>query len=510
MIQKNNSPEVILGIDLGSGSLKAGLTDLEGRLLGRSQAAYPTQAPKPGWAQQDPNDWIAALETAVPDLLEKTGVAPERILCIGLCGAAHIPVLLDGRDRPTCPSILWSDCRSAGEVEYLEAALGGLIMKKTWNKVGCAWTLPQLVWLRNNAPEALDHATTFLTSKDYIAYWLTGEKACDVGSATATMMFDPKKGSWVEELIKETGLSGRIFPEVRESRHLVGKTTSRAARIGLASGIPVVLGCLDSVAEMIAVGGRSEYDCALRLGTAGGVLVLRRGGRYVPGLYNYPFPYDDLSILQAGTSCCGRSLEWIRTVFSARDSELSGSDSFRPGAEGLIFHPFLQGERAPYFNPDLRGSFIGLTTNHRREHLVQAVLEGVGFSLLDCLNSISNTGLPPKRIKVVGGGARIPVWMSILSNILDRELVPLLDADSSQGAAILAAEAFSIPETGRKADFHRREGDCFFPNRHFSKAYRELFEKYREIAAFLNEFYGPKNKKETVLETVCGADRIRV
>ncbi|MDR1140498.1 MAG: hypothetical protein LBL62_02320 [Planctomycetaceae bacterium] len=487
-----NNYEYFLGIDLGTSSLKIVLINRLGDILVRVKAGYPTYSPQNGWAQQNPEDWSKALQTAMQSLWERTEIIPEQIRCISFCGAAHIPVLLDKHHQPVYPAILWNDCRSVREVEELEKMFGDHIIRRTSNKAGCTWTLPQLLWLRNNVPESLDKTVSFLTAKDYLIFLLTGQHGCDTGSAAATLMYDFQVGEWAKELIEPTGLPITAFPPVFESNHFIGTTNSKSIQFGLVPDIPVVLGCLDSIAEMIAVNVLQEDDYLIRLGTAGAVLNLRADKSYSQGLLTYPFPYGGLSIKQAGTNSCGRSADWSYEIFSATPEEMNVVSKIDAGSEGLFFHPFLQGERAPYHNPSLRGSFIGITSRHRREHFLRAVLEGISYSLRDCLESITNGKKSFISVPVTGGGVRCKNWLSILSNILGCSLIPMEDQDSTLGAAILAKK---IIETNNYSDSSKRNPvqPCpVYPDQKQMEIYNRYFEQYQQIAEFLNKIYQPK------------------
>ncbi|MCL2743381.1 MAG: FGGY family carbohydrate kinase [Planctomycetaceae bacterium] len=484
-----SADDLSVGIDLGTGSLKVTAVDSNGTVMAQSRAEYPTAYPKPGWAQQNPLDWAAALQTAMHTLVSSGTVIPARIRAIGLCGMAHIPVLLDENCQATYPAILWNDCRSGNEVEYLQENCGSTILQRTSNKSGCTWTLPQLLWLRRNVPDAICRTKTFLTAKDFLVYLLTGKKTCDEGSAAATMLYDFNTDEWVDELLEQTRLPPEVFPPVFKPNHIVGTTTADATRFGFAAGTPVVLGCLDSVAEMLAAGMRNENDSIVRLGSAGAVLSLHRDRNYTPGLLTYPFPYGNLAIKQAGTSHCGKSVNWSRDIFAGIEERTLNEVS--PCCNGLFFHPFLQGERAPYNNPDLRGSFIGISAGHRREHFAKAVLEGVCFSIRDCFQFALGYQLTqgftvlPEQIRVVGGGTRSPLWMSILADVLGRTLLPLEEADSALGAALFAAECIGMQPVEKQ----NQPAAPVFPDSERMQFYNTAFEKYKELAVFLDNFY---------------------
>jgi xylulokinase len=492
MICNNNSKaEFSLGIDLGSSSLKLTLLRQDGVILSQCKAGYPTDSPQRGWAQQNSNDWIDALQKAMRCLLEQTAIVPAQIRGISLCGAAHIPVLLDRKNQPTYPAILWNDGRSILEVKELEKKSGEHIRRRTSNKPSCTWTLPQLLWLRHHVPESLDNTVSFLTAKDYLVFLLTNQRVCDAGSAAATLMYDFQSGEWADELIELTGLPLSVFPEVFESSHIVGTTTRDATKFGFHPGTPVVLGCLDSVAEMISVGSLREKDSLIRLGTAGAVLNLRTDHRYNPGLLTYPFPYGGLSIKQAGTNSCGRSVDWIRELLTVSAEEFENISATEIDSDDLFFLPFLQGERTPYDNPALKGSFIGITAQHQPAHFLRAVFEGVSYSVRDCLEAISDNKELPEPIRIVGGGVRYKNWMSILSNVLDRSLIPMEHCDSAFGMAIFAAEIAGMNNLSDLLKQNEISSTPISPHREQAGIYNKRFEKYKQIAVFLNQFYHP-------------------
>jgi len=484
MINNNRTKsDLFVGIDLGTGSLKVAVVDSDGVITVQACAEYPTSYPQPGWSQQNPLDWAAALQKAMQSVLNDGAVDPARIRAVGLCGMAHVPVLLDENDRVTYPAILWNDCRSGKEVELLEESYGNKILQRTANKPGCTWTLPQLIWLRKHVLQAVHQTASFLTAKDYLVYLLTGQKACDDGSATATMLYDFQSDEWAEELIEWTGLPRKVFPPVFKPDHIIGSMTKEATRFGFLPGTQVVLGCLDSVAEMIGTNSRKDNECVIRLGSAGAILSLRSDRVYTSGLLTYPFPFGNLTIKQAGTSSCGKSVDWSRSLISFDSTELETFSSIPPCCDGLIFHPFLQGERAPYHNPDLRGSFVGISAAHGRNHFARAVFEGVCFSIRDCFLATQILDERPDRLRIVGGGTRSPIWMSILADVLGTTLIPMPDTDSAFGMALFAAESVGspLPHTESQAEF-------VFPDPKNVQRYGTAFEKYKEIALFLNSF----------------------
>lgn len=490
----------VLGMDLGTSSLKCVLMDESGRLLASAVRPYPTQSPRPGWAEQDPADWLVALRGAVDELRSMTAGTVDRIAAIGICSAAHIPVLLDDAKRVVRPAILWSDQRSGDEVAALAGTHGDLLAHTALNDAGCTWTLPQLLWIWNHEPDALPRTRTLLSSKDYLVFRLTGEAVMDYGSAAATLMLDARRRAWSPELLGASRLPPDAFPRLRHALSIVGTVTGEAAEaFGLPAGIPVIAGTLDSAAEMVGCGLLAPGAAGmLRVGSAGGAMTVTDRAAFHPGVITYPHVADGRFYKQAGTNACATSLKWLRDLCRS----LRGTDGPEftyetmdrlaaecpPSAEGLMFHPYLQGERAPYWNPDLRGSFTGLDLRHGWPHFVRAVMEGVAYSLRDCLGMFEREGLTMTSAVLSGGVVQSPVWSRIITDVTGLETRTIRHGDSALGACMLAATAAGlfrdvehavarcvVPEDTLRPDPARRD------------VYAQAFPRYQATARFLDE-----------------------
>ncbi len=488
--------EWVLGLDLGTGSLKGLLLDRSGRVGAQAARDYPTRIPAAGWAEQDPDDWRRALRELLPELWKQAGCLPEAVVGIGLCAAAHIPVLLDQDDRPVRPAILWHDRRSQEQAEWLNRHHGERLAQVTANQAGCAWTLPQLRWLSEHEPQALAATQSFLTSKDYLLFLLTGERAADPSSAAATLLFDLQRNEWDPELAGLAGLSPAALPAIRPALAVGGRVSPAAAgEFGLPVGTPVQTGMLDSAAELLGAGALAPGDGLVRLGTAGGVMLVGDKAECAGEVLTYPHPLTGLHYRQAATNCCALSLRWLKSCLGdetgtepsfAQLDELAAAAP--AGADGLFFHPYLQGERAPYWEPFLRGSFCGLTLSHGRPALVRAVLEGTAYSLRDCLRVLSSD--LPARLALVGGGVKSRVWPQILANILGRPLQTLEWGDSTHGAALAAgvmAGFFAHLPAAKDKCIRTRE--LIVPQPDHLPIYQAGFKQYELIKKSLTSVY---------------------
>ena len=508
----NSRTRCVLGMDLGTSSLKCVLMDASGTLLASAERSYPTYRPNPGWAEQNPDDWILAMRDAINELTTREPGLVAGLEAIGLCSAAHIPVLLDDENKVIRPAILWSDQRSETEVNFLKENHQELLAELTLNEAGCTWTLPQLLWVWNNEPTVLARVRRFLSSKDYLIFRLTGKLAMDPGSAAATLMMDAKKQEWSTSLTTLSLLPESVFPPLVSAMDVVGTVNGESARtFGLPEGVKVIAGALDSAAEMLGCGILTPGKLGMvRVGSAGGIMAVTENPSYSRGIITYPHLVTGLFYKQAGTNSCATSLKWIRnlaqSIRGTNTPELSYEEldllagEATLGANGLIFHPYIQGERAPYWNPDLRGSFTGLDQRHGWPHLIRAVMEGVAFSLLDCLTMFRRDGLDMASAVMTGGVAKSAIWAQIITDVLGMETRTIRQGDSALGACMIAATGIGIFESIEKAVeicVHREK--TMSPNAQNHALYAELFARYRKIGHFLNSMESEDTRQQRIL-----------
>jgi xylulokinase len=488
------SGALVLGIDLGTSSCKACLADGQGRVAARGRAGYPTHAPRPGWTEQDARDWLPAAARAVREALVAAGGAP--VAAIGLSSAAHIGVLLDERNEPVRPAILWSDQRSADEVGSLEASIGETIFGQTRNRASTTWTLPHLLWVRRHDVASWARTRRVALSKDYLLWLLTGRWATDAAAAVSSMLFDAARMRWSESLCTAGGVEAGALPALAGASEVVGHLTASAADVlGLRPGLPVVAGTLDSAAELCAAGVTRPGEALIRLATAGGIEVVSAEPRPHPLLISYPHPVQPRWYNQAGTSSCGSAIDWAARLFGGGRGAIDYGELNRlageapAGCEGLVFNPYLAGERCPHWDPRLRGSFAGLGLSHGPAHAVRAVLEGVSFSIRDALSALPAPVSEDTPFKVVGGGTASGLWLAILTAVLGRPLVPVPQADSSHGAALLALPAVSGVAAEALCRFAAAGGEPTVVDPDWRAVYEGSFVAYRMIHRQLREVY---------------------
>lgn len=488
----------VVGIDIGAGSLKASVVDASGRELGSASRAYPTRSPHPGWSEQDPEDWWRALCDAVPRALEAAGVPALRIGAVAFSGGAHTPVLLDERGRTLRPAILWSDQRSEDEAGELREQHGAEILRTALNRPSPTWTLPQLMWLRRREPRVASATKRVMVAKDWVRWRLSGAWHTDVTDAVGTMLWDHGAARWSDWLCELAGWDPATLPPVVPPAGIVGEVTTDAAdECGLAAGTPVVCGTSDTSAEAYGAGADVRGAGILKLATAATVSIVDAAPHIHPTLINYPFAIPGLWYTISATNSCASAHRWLRDQFFMRPGE-DGSAVFAemdrlageapPGSNGLLFHPYLLGERAPYWDPRLRADFVGITLRHDRRHFVRALYEGIAFSLRDVLGQFLEQGLVLREARIIGGGARSALWRQIVADVLQLRVVLPEKSDASFGAALLAGVGVGLFADERAAArLNPGERAVHEPDPARAERYTRLFGLYRETKTCLTE-----------------------
>ena len=501
---------VTLGIDIGTSGTKTIAIDESGAILGSSSAEYPCEHPKPGWSEQDPESWWLATASTVREVLAKAGLKPLDVAAVGLSGQMHGSVFLDARGEVVRPALLWNDQRTVAEAAEIEAKAGGRegLVRLVANRALVGFTAPKLLWLRNHEPAHWDRVRQVLLPKDYIRYKLSGTYATEVSDASGTLLLDVANRRWSRELLGLLEIDPALLPECFES-HEVSSVVGRlgAEATGLAEGTKIVGGAGDQPAGAVGNGIVRAGVVSATMGTSGVVFAhapepgfdplgrLQRGCHAVPGAW----------CVMGVVLSAGGSLQWYRNQLGKAEIEMAkarGVDPYfllsdeaalaGPGAEGLFFLPYLTGERAPHYDSDARGAWIGLSVRHGRPHLIRSVMEGASFAMRDSLELIREMGVSIEQVRVSGGGARSPLWRQIQADIYGVDVHTVNAAEGPAfGVALLAmvgAGAFaSVPEacdaTIRLAE--RTPSDASvrdFHDRAYA-IYRRLYEDLRESFA---------------------------
>ncbi len=480
----------LLGIDLGAGSLKATIIDADGRVAGEAGWPVATSVKRPGWSEQDPEEWFSALCRAVPAAIAAAGLAPSAIAGIGISAGAHIPVLKDAAGAVLRPAIMWNDQRSGAEAAALHERAGEMIVRTSLNRVNPTWTLAMLAWLRRHEPEVIGRTRRLYLAKDYLRGRLTGTWETDFSDAVGALMADDEIKSWSPDICGLIEWDMATLPPIRRPAEIVGGVTAGAAALtGLAAGTPVVCGSNDTTVEFFGVGAITPGIGAVKLATAGVLFLATEGPSVNPPISCYPHIIEGMYYTATGTNSCASAHRWLRDTmfgeggFEEMDALAAGIPA---GAGGLLFHPYLQGERAPYWDPLLRADFIGLTIAHTRAHFARALYEGVAFSIRDILTAARALGQSYGAIRLMGGGARSATWRQIIADVTGLAVEVMENTDASFGAALIAGIGTGVFVTPGDAIARcvRPLSQCE-PGLKNGLLYKELFEIYKAAQAAL-------------------------
>ena len=483
----------LLGIDFGGGASKATLLSEEGVICATNTTEYVTNYPKPGYAEQNPDDWVEATCKNINGVLKKSKVSPNEICAVSLDAATHTAVIMDDDFNVIRPAIYWTDTRSTEEVAYLKENYSEIIYKQVLHNVDTIWSLPELLWIKNNEPENWSRVRKILFAKDYVRHQLTGDYVTDYIEAEGSMMFDINTMQWSKELCDVIDIDVKMMPKIVKPTDIVGKISKQASELtGLCEGTPVLCGTTDTVMEIFASGAVSKGQMTLKLATAGRICVVTDKPYPDINLINYSHIIDGMFYPGTATKSCAASYRWFRDTFSEDYAELDKqAENVSIGADGLVFHPYLNGELTPYANPNLCADFVGVRASHNKAHFTRAVLEGVAMSMLDCKTTLDNMNIPHNDSAVIiGGGGKSPLWRQMVSDALEIELIEMKYADSSFGSAMLAGIAVGIFENAQKAvEKCNRVVSKTIPNSDNTEKYKEVFKKYKAIQKALEPIY---------------------
>ncbi len=487
----------LLALDLGTGSVKALVVDRECRVLGAGSAPYPVERPHEDWAEQDPGRWWNQTVAAVRTDLARAGF-PD-IAAIGISGQMHGTVLLDAAGEPVRPAIIWEDRRSAAQVGALTGRIGpGNLIERCGSPLATGFQAATLAWLLEHEPSSIAATASILLPGDYLRFKLTGEHVTEPSDASSTLLFDITTRTWSPEILTALGIDTGLLPRIAESTAITGVLTESAARqLGLRSGIPVAGGGGD--APLAALAGSVTANDTLMLTISTGSQAILPAPRPVVDLRGRIHTWCSLAppnsqlpawYQMGATLASGRALRWLREEILTEGPETLEATvaAVPPGASGLLFLPYLNGERTPHMDPQASAAFIGLRAHHGPADMSRAVMEGAAFSLLDACQVLQELGGAPQRIVLAGGGARSPVWTEIVAGIFDLPVDPLEESEgSAMGAAIVAGAAlgwFGLEEGGAQS---ARFGPRVEPDPRSAAVYRELHPVFQHTYRALED-----------------------
>ena len=482
---------LLLGIDISTTGAKALLIDETGSVVSSATTPLTLSTPRDLWSEQEPNDWWQATIKSIREALAAADSSGQKVAAIGLTGQMHGLVVLDHEGQVLRPAILWNDQRCGAECDDIRARVGrGRLIDVTGNDALTGFTAPKILWLEKNEPEIFRRIKHVLLPKDYIRYKLTGAIAMDKADGSGTMLFDLRKRTWSSQILQTLNLPADWFPQTFEGHEKTSEVNHEASQLtGLVEGIPVVAGGGDQSAQAIGVGVVRPGTIAVTLGTSGVVFAATESPLIEPHGRLHAFCHavaDRWHLMGVMLSAAG-SLQWYRDRIAPEKSfaDLVDEATKVPaGSEGLIFLPYLSGERTPHPDPFARGAWIGLTTRHERAHLTRAVLEGVAFGLKDIFELMKGVGLGPiEQVRVSGGGAKSKLWRQILADILEAELATVNTTEgAAYGAALLAGVGSGVwPDVDTACAQTIVVCNHVAPQSQNRERYRSMYEQYKAL-----------------------------
>lgn len=436
--------ELLLGIDIGTSACKIAVFNKQGQVIASANEAYPVYYPRKGWVEQNPNEWWEAIVKGIKTVLSSADVKKGAIVGIGVDGQSWSAIPVDKEGNVLANTPIWMDTRARDICEEINRKIGeDEIFKIAGNSFLPSYSTPKMLWFKENKPEIFAKTYKFLQSNSYIVYKLTGNMTQDMSQGYGIHFFDCKGLNYDENLAKEMGLSTELVPPVYECDEIVGLVTAKAAEItGLKEGTPVVAGGLDAACGALGAGVYKNGQTQEQGGQAGGMSICTNKALSHKALILSPHVVSGTWLLQGGTVGGGGALRWFKQEFGKDESfdDLTAeAEKIKPGAEGVIFLPYMAGERSPIWDPDAKGVFYGLSFDKTKGHMTRAVLEGVAYSLEHNLRVAATTGVTVSSLNAMGGAANSRLWMQIKSDVTNLPIdVPASDTATTLGAAILA------------------------------------------------------------------------
>jgi xylulokinase len=481
---------VLIGIDVGTSGTRALAVTTEGELVAEATRPHELLTPRPGWTEQHPSEWWEACK----GVLAEAAAAGGEIVGLGVTGQMHGSVFLDASGEVIRPALLWNDQRTADECDEITSRVGeARLLELAGNPALTGFQAPKVLWLARHEPDAYARVQSVLLPKDYVRFELTGERATDASDASGTLLLDVRERDWSDEILDALEIPRSWLPRVYEGPEATATVRDDVAdELGLPRGLPVAAGGGDNAAAAVGVGVVREGSVSTSIGTSG-VLFAHRdaftpdpSGRVHAFCHAVPGAWH----LMAVTLSAGGSLSWWRDRWDVSFDELiDEASSVEPGAEGLLFLPYLTGERSPHLDPHARGGFVGLTVRHERAHMTRAVMEGVAFSMRDGLEIMRGLGTPDEDMRAVGGGARSPLWLRLQAEVYGRAIRRTeVDEGPAYGAALLGGVAAGVFSDVAEASARvRLRSEVTEPDAERARRYDELYAVYASLYGALRE-----------------------
>lgn len=479
----------VIGIDLGTSAVKAIAVNRTGEVVAEASVSYPLYHERPGYSEQKPQDWVEGTIQAVKQLIGEHQLPKEEVEGISFSGQMHGLVLLNDEGEVLRNAILWNDTRTTPQCRLIEEKLGDRLLDIAKNKALEGFTLPKILWVKEHEPEIMKQAAVFLLPKDYVRYQLTGDLAMDYSDAAGTLLLDVSAREWSAEIANAVDVPISICPRLVDSHTIVGcLLPSIAEAMGLHEGVRVFAGGADNACGAIGAGIVAPGAAMCSIGTSGVVLAYEEDKQadYRGKVHYFNHGQEDAFYVMGVTLAAGYSLSWFKETFAPEmsfDAMLAGVDQVPAGSNGLLFTPYLVGERTPHADANIRASFIGLDGSHTLKHTARAVMEGITFSLRESIDILRQAGKNVQEVISIGGGAKNETWLQMQADIFNADIVKLeTEQGPAMGAAMLAAHGCGWFDSLQAcAQVFLRPAKRWTPNPETAARYDAIFEVYQDI-----------------------------
>lgn len=487
--------ELVLGLDLGTTSIKAVLFEPTGKLIAEAEEMVKTNYPHPGWAEQDPRQVEQAAMNAVNRVVQQANAEEEEIIAAGFSAAMHSLICLNEQVEPISPMIIWADGRSSKQAEHLMNTNGLDIFQRTGTPIHPMTPFLKLCWMKDTGYKAYKEARYFMSMKEYLIYRWFGKRWIDYSMAAATGLFDVKKLQWDEEALQIAGVKEEQLSEIVPPTTILSNMDKETAtKLGLSTAMPFVIGAADGQLANLGSGAIAPLEANISVGTSGAIRQFVQGAPVNEKMETFTYPFTaETSIIGGPTNNGGIVLQWLKETVEFKGTHeefLAGAENVSIGSEGIIFLPYINGERAPLWNEQAKGNFFGLRVGHRKEHLTRAVLEGIAFNIYQISESLERVAGAPKKISVNGGLSKSNLWVQIMADVFGKNIhVSNTHHNAAWGAAWTA-----LVGTGRAKAFEDIRQSLppekvVKPNMEKHQKYQEIYSKYEELALNLSQYF---------------------
>ena len=489
------SSEYVIGLDIGTTSVKACVFTLKGNLVAEVEKMNSSFYPQQGWVEQDPIEIEQAAIQAISEVIEKASIGKHELVTIGFSAAMHSLVCMDEKGTPISPALIWADGRSYEQAENLMKTMGDQVYFKTGTPIHPMTPFVKLVWMKENEYEPYKRARFFMSIKEYILQSWFGKRVIDYSMASATGLFNPETHTWVQELLEMAGIKEEQLSEiVPPTETLTGINQDIAEKMGINPDLPFVVGAADGQLANLGIGAILPGEVAVSVGTSGAIRQLTKGVKISENRETFCYSFTkDTSIIGGPTNNGGVVLQWLKNLLHDDRSFtefLADANKAAPGADGILFLPYLNGERAPIWNQRAKGNFYGVSITHKKEHFIRAVLEGITFNLYQIGEALERLAGEPQKIYVNGGLARSPLWLQMMADIFEAEIyVSESHHSAAWGAAWTAL--VSIDKANSFEDIKKNipMGQPTLPNKETSIIYKRIYQNYIELATDMKKYY---------------------